>query len=442
VPFPPPYLPVPKKQRLDPPIDPTRLPLLPPFLSVAPPICRPREDVLKHPPPTVFSFGMKSIVLSTPGQVSLWKEQVETVARACGCYRELTSRFGLLPKPHTVEAFICKLRFQTCWTILSETVSGPIWAYMRCLGYNRIPVFRSMDEVQWQPSPVDAYYYAKQAGYRANTPGGPYQSRAEIPRMVEEVRIAKRHHYPTEEHFKKGIEWLRNVLDHMIRNGDRQVCESMYDSKPNWAPQWHPDAPYEAPWVLKGEPLLAVPKNITKAPPKADVRMAREKHERELEQAEADARIAMEEYRQQFVVAQQPPQPMQHAPPQTQGVQPPPPIPQQPQQQQQQQPQQTQQLPSRAGSSTPAHRQAESSASVQRQVEAIEIEDDEDEDENENGNDNGDEDEVFQDAEEGVPDILEEVEEEEEEEENEYGDGVGQADDDGKEDEDEDMLEE
>jgi hypothetical protein len=31
---------------------------------------------------------------------------------------------------------------------------------------------------------------------------------------------------------------MRNVLDSMIRNGDRQVCESMYDSYPSCAPQW------------------------------------------------------------------------------------------------------------------------------------------------------------------------------------------------------------
>ncbi|KAK4452454.1 hypothetical protein QBC34DRAFT_36584 [Podospora aff. communis PSN243] len=372
--FPPPHLPVPKRRRPDPPVDPTRLPLIPPFLAVAPAICKPREDVFKVPPPDTFSFSMHTVALDSPGHVALWKDQVESMARACGCYRELTTRFGVFPKVTTVEAAVIKFRYQTCWSILAETVSGPVWAYMRILGYNRIPVFRDLDGVQWQPSPVDAYYYAKQAGCRLHLPGSPHQNRAEVPRMVEEVRTAKRENYPTEEHFKKGIEWMRNVLDNMIRNGDRQVCESMYDAHPPFAPQWRMDVPYEGPWRLKGEPLLAIPKQNFRAPPQKNMRLERDRHEAELAQAEEDAKVVMEEYKRQFYVALQPPQGQGLPPPST-------PI------------QQQSQLPSRAGSAVPSR--AGSVAHAQRQREVIQIDDEGDE-----GSGDGDEDD-FQDAEEG-----------------------------------------
>ncbi|KAK0639018.1 hypothetical protein B0T16DRAFT_462731 [Cercophora newfieldiana] len=284
---------------------------------------------------------MNTIVFDSSGHVSLWKDQVESMARACGCYREMTTRFGVFPKPLTVEATVLKMRFQTCWSILSETVSGPVWAYMRSLGYNKLLVFRDLDGAQWQPLPL----------------------RAEVPRMIEEVRAAKRTNYPTEEHFKKGIEWMRNILDTMIRSGDRQVCEI-------------------PPWALKGEPLQAFPKGLTRGPGNKDMRVVREKHEQELAQAETDARATMEEYKLQFVVALQPPVPMPGHP-NMRGAQPPPPTPLQ----------QTQQLPSRAG--------------------IVEIEDDE------SGSGDRDIDEEF-------PDVLGrgqgEGEEDEDEDEDEYGD--------------------
>jgi hypothetical protein len=90
---------------------------------------------------------MHTVALDSPGHVALWKHQVESMARACGCYRELTTRFGVFPKISTVEAAAIKFRYQTCWSILAETVSGPVWAYVRILGSNRIPVFKDLDGV-------------------------------------------------------------------------------------------------------------------------------------------------------------------------------------------------------------------------------------------------------------------------------------------------------
>ena len=46
----------------------------------------------------------------------------------------------------------------------------------------------------------------------------------------------------------------------MIMKGDRQVCESLYDRKPDWAPEWpevQPGGEVEPPWALKGSPVRA-----------------------------------------------------------------------------------------------------------------------------------------------------------------------------------------
>ena len=268
---------------------------------MAPPICRAKPDVLKHPRPDHFSFDMKAAVLNNTGQVALWREQVSSMARACGCYRELTTRFGAFPKPFTVEALVCQIRFSTCWRILADTVSGPMWAYMRALGLNRIPVFRSPDGAQWQPGPADAFYYARQAGMRFHMPRSPQQPREEMARLVEEARIATKDAYPTEEHYKKAMEWLRDVLDDRIRLGDRQVCESLYDTKPPFAPdQWRVNVLYEGPWVLRGEVVHFLPKKgASRYTQEERDNERRGKNEKELLSAEALARATIEEYRRQ-----------------------------------------------------------------------------------------------------------------------------------------------
>ncbi|KAK3685693.1 hypothetical protein B0T22DRAFT_226554 [Podospora appendiculata] len=251
-------LPPNKRRKQDVAVDVSRLPELPPHLEQMPDICKANYTALGPVgQPAQFSYDMKVIILTTINQVDVWTKEVEAIAQSCGCYRELTTRFGGFPKPGTVEAFICQTRFMACWRILTETISGPVWSYMRSLGYSKIPVFKGADGVQWQPGPVDCFYYAKEAGYRLLIPGSNRQARIEVMRMVEEIRVGKEEDYPSEKHYKKGRAWLKTILDNMIRNGDRQVCESMYDLKPDWAPEWHEDAPHEPPWILDGAPLRA-----------------------------------------------------------------------------------------------------------------------------------------------------------------------------------------
>ncbi|KAM7201475.1 hypothetical protein V8F33_003299, partial [Rhypophila sp. PSN 637] len=241
------------------PIDVTKLPDLPPYLTTKPDICKP-VMASTAAVPTEFSWSMRLLTLINVGQVDMWATQVEEIAKACGCHRELTNRFGAFPKPGTVEAFICETRYNTCWRILTETISGPVWAYMRTLGYSKIPVFNGAEgtsgSVQWQPAPVDCFYYAKQAGYRLANPGSPSQSREEIMRMVEELRVGRAPDYPSLNHFSKGHHWLKEILDNLIRTGDRQVCMSLYDRPPSFAPTWtSPPRPEEYMWNLPGFPL-------------------------------------------------------------------------------------------------------------------------------------------------------------------------------------------
>ncbi|KAL2017571.1 hypothetical protein VTK56DRAFT_1944 [Thermocarpiscus australiensis] len=272
---PPPHQDANKRPRTDEP-DPdfTRLPDLPPYLAAPPDICQPPTSTGTH------SGWDKDllVLLNNNGteqqqqqqqqqrqeEVDAWLTQAEALARACGCIQELTTRFRTFARPGSVQALVCQARFTACWRILAATVSGPAWAYMRALGYSRIPVFRDRDDhrqgggvVQFQPQPVDALYYAREAGIRMamGVPGSARQARFEVVRMVEEVRTARVEDYPSERHFVEGIAWLRMVLDRMILAGDRQVCESLYDSKPDWAPEWPRNESRESPWVLAGRPL-------------------------------------------------------------------------------------------------------------------------------------------------------------------------------------------
>ncbi|KAK0728066.1 hypothetical protein B0T26DRAFT_748337 [Lasiosphaeria miniovina] len=254
-PAPPPPRPAPRRVRVPEPYDITRLPALPPWSEVRPAISKLVPVHAGPANPAFFAFDMKWLVLTSAHQIDLWIDQVEAMASASSCLREMTTQFTAFPKPGTVEAFICQTRFMSCWHILTETISGPVWAYMRALGYNKIPVFKDPDGVQWQPGPVDAFYFARQAGYRLNLPGSTRQARIEVAAMVEELRVAKAEDYPSEAKFKKGYAWLKNILDNMIRNGDRQVQEALYDARPDWAPVW-PDGPMaETPWVLRGTAL-------------------------------------------------------------------------------------------------------------------------------------------------------------------------------------------
>ncbi len=255
-------------------VDPRRLPDMPPFQIAVPDICKPRSHGPKNlSPSSDFSYDLKCISLASVRQESMWTTQIESMARACGCYREMTTRFGVYPKPTTIEAFIFQTRFSTCWRILTANISGPVWAYMRILGYNKIPVFKDQEDVIYQPAPVDAFYYAKQAAARLLIPGTDNQSRVEVVQMVEEMRTATAEDYPSSHHFKIGIGWVRTILENMIKNGDRQVCESLFDGNPSFAPAWRDDVPYEAPWVLPGKPLSATPKAL----PPCRIRARKEK---------------------------------------------------------------------------------------------------------------------------------------------------------------------
>ena len=256
-----------------------RMPPLPPYLSAQPRICEPADNYRGWTTPLEFSYKMPVHPLTFYGSFDIWFEQVQKMAEASNCSIELNTRIGKFPDPGTVEAFICQTRFLSCWRILHGTISGAYWAYMRVLGYSRIPVFTGAPDndndggeggvgvhfgsgsvCQWQPQPSDCVYFALEVRKRVLVPNSDQQPRYQTMRMVEEVRSAKVSDYPSAAQYREGMAWLKEVLNGMILKGDRQVCESMYDRKPDWAPEW-PEVPaggdLETPWALKGSPLRA-----------------------------------------------------------------------------------------------------------------------------------------------------------------------------------------
>jgi len=68
--------------------------------------------------------------------------------------------------------------------------------------------------------------------------------------------------YPSQSSFAKGRHWMKGILDTLIRKGDRQVCESLYDQKPDWAPGPDTPGPAELRWNLGGYPLQAKPHQV------------------------------------------------------------------------------------------------------------------------------------------------------------------------------------
>ncbi|KAK3951723.1 hypothetical protein QBC32DRAFT_391796 [Pseudoneurospora amorphoporcata] len=253
-----------------------KMPPLPPYLPAQPRICEPADNYRGWTTPLEFSYKMPVHSLTFYGSFDIWFEQVQKMAEASNCSIELNTRIGKFPDPGTVEAFICQTRFLSCWRILHGTISGAYWAYMRVLGYSRIPVFMGAPDYddaegggvhfgsgggcQWQPQPSDCVYFALEVKKRVSVPSSDQQPRYQTMRMVEEVRSAKVSDYPSAAQYREGMAWLKEVLNGMILKGDKQVCESMYDRKPDWAPEW-PEVPaggeVETPWALKGSPVQA-----------------------------------------------------------------------------------------------------------------------------------------------------------------------------------------
>lgn len=55
--------------------------------------------------------------------------------------------------------------------------------------------------------------------------------------MVREILTAQATDYPGERVYKKGVQWLRLACDSLIKQGDYELAESLYDPLPDWAPK-------------------------------------------------------------------------------------------------------------------------------------------------------------------------------------------------------------
>lgn len=174
------------------------------------------------------------MLLTNASNLQAWVQQISYIARSLSCFDELTKRFTSFPQPGTVQLFICETRFTTAFRVLEGSISGPVWAYMRVLGFSSIP---EAGESLMSPTPADCFEFAKLAASRMAIPGTPEQPLEERKCMVREILTAQTTDYPGERVHKKGVQWLRLACDSLIKQGDYELAESLYDPLPDWAPK-------------------------------------------------------------------------------------------------------------------------------------------------------------------------------------------------------------
>lgn len=85
------------------------------------------------------------------------------------------------------------------------------------------------------PTPADCFESAKLAASRMAIPGTYEQPLEERKCMVREILMAQATDYPGERVYKKGVQWLRLACDSLIKQGDYELAESLYDPVPDWA---------------------------------------------------------------------------------------------------------------------------------------------------------------------------------------------------------------
>lgn len=177
----------------------------------------------------------KLIVLGGPARLDDWIVQTENMARATGCYAELTMRFESFPdfdsKQRTPESWICEMRFTTAWRILHDTIAGSLWAYMRVIGYAKLPVEKK-GTADSTPMPCDAFSFAKEAARRIDVAGTLTQPLEERLAMVDELHNADVRDYPSRAHLKNAKTWMKPLLESLARHGDEAVAEKLRNPAP------------------------------------------------------------------------------------------------------------------------------------------------------------------------------------------------------------------
>lgn len=181
-----------------------------------------------------FNAGGRLMLLTNASNLQAWVQQISYIARSLSCFDELTKRFTSFPQSGTVQLFICETRFTTAFRVLEGSISGPVWAYMRVLGFSSIP---EAGESLMSPTPADCFEFAKLAASRMAIPGTPEQPLEERKCMVREILTAQATDYPGERVYKKGVQWLRLACDSLIKQGDYELAESLYEPLPDWAPK-------------------------------------------------------------------------------------------------------------------------------------------------------------------------------------------------------------
>ncbi len=175
-----------------------------------------------------LDFSSQALSLIGAENIDAWIQQTEAMARATHCLAELTAApeearpaetAGPAGPAQTIGDFVSELHSRTASTILCRTVSGPVWAYMRVLGYG--PAGTAT------PTPGTIYHFAKLAAGRMGIPGTPQQPAVEREAMIRELFMPPSG-YPSMEHYMSGIEWLKGILEKYIREGDERLAMMYY----------------------------------------------------------------------------------------------------------------------------------------------------------------------------------------------------------------------
>jgi hypothetical protein len=114
------------------------------------------------------------------------------------------------------------------------------------------------------PSPASAFQMAQQAAAKISTVGTVEQPPEVRWAMLQEVLYAGGLRYHNDKHFKKGIQWLRDILDSYIRKGDYELAKALYHPIPDWVPKPQAiAAPVAAPPTEATTPALSTKSTIS-----------------------------------------------------------------------------------------------------------------------------------------------------------------------------------
>ncbi|KAL1869200.1 hypothetical protein VTK73DRAFT_3201 [Phialemonium thermophilum] len=155
------------------------------------------------------------VVLRGPEHLDQWSLQTKNLARQLGCLTELQSctvPFDETPA-QTVDELLTRTRVDNANTIILSTISSPVYAHARILGYNTI----------LGKNPTLLYRYVKWAASRMHIVHRGQQSDEEVNRMIVEYESLDEQFYPRQIRFQHVVEWLEKMIRRRYETGDTKT---------------------------------------------------------------------------------------------------------------------------------------------------------------------------------------------------------------------------